>query len=99
MVYFHPTVDWPIQRVNQKGLCMLARLSLGIVVSIVLGIQQTAGASPITYDFTGSNVNGSQQISGSFTINADPIVPFVGAQSVTENGSDVSITVNAGGHV
>ena len=48
---------------------MLARLSLAIVVFIVLGIQHIAGASPITYDFTGTfvpyantNVNGSNQI-------------------------------------
>jgi hypothetical protein len=82
---------------------MLARLSLAIMVSIVLIGPQTAKSGPITYDFTGTfsgntAVNGSNQISGSFTINADPTVS-PGATSVTESGIDVSITVNSGGYV
>jgi hypothetical protein len=80
---------------------MLARLSFAIVVLIAHGAQQTVGASPITYDFTGTfggqAVNGVSQFNGSFTINGDPTVSSSG--SVNESGSDVSVTVNMGGQL
>jgi hypothetical protein len=79
---------------------MLTRLAPSIVVAIVCCTLPATFASPITYDFTGTfrggTVNGSNQITGSFTINADPILGST-ASSLTESGSDVSITVNAGG--
>lgn len=79
---------------------MLARLSLAIVVSIALSSQQTVGASPITYDFTG-NLGSSDQpnpFSGSFTTNGDPTVPPA-TPWPTEFQTNVSITVNVWGLV
>lgn len=82
---------------------MLARRSLALAVLIVVVSQKSAGASPITYDFTGTflqngMVNGSHQISGSFTINSNP-PPSSGLSPAIESGSNVSITINAGGQV
>jgi len=80
---------------------MLNRLSFIIAVSIVLSSQQIVGASPVTYDFTGTlnqPVDGSTTFTGSFTINANPTVN-PGASWVAESGSDVSLTVNLGGRM
>jgi hypothetical protein len=58
-------------------------------------------AGPITYDFTGTlsqPVAGTQTFSGSFTINGNPTVA-PGSPGVTENGSDVALTLNLGGQV
>jgi hypothetical protein len=83
---------------------MHTRLSIAIVATLALGVGQPAWASPITFDFTGTlkaPINGTEQLSGSFTINGDPTPtgwPYP-LTSVNENGSDVSITVNMGGQV
>jgi len=80
---------------------MLNRLSFIIAVSIVLSSQQIVGASPVTYDFTGTlnqPVDGSTTFTGSFTINANPTVNLVANPYVAEDGSDVSLSVNLGGH-
>jgi PEP-CTERM motif len=80
---------------------MFTRLSLAVAVSILFLSQRPAGADPLTYDFTGvfqgAGVNGSRQLSGSFTIDSNPTPSSY--DSSTENGSSVSITVNAGGQV
>jgi len=83
---------------------MLARPSLAIVVSMALLAPRAIEASPITYDFAGTfnqPVNGSNQFSGSFTIDSNPTVPIAlpswDSGGVGENGSDVSLTVNMGG--
>lgn len=80
---------------------MFTRLSLAVAVSIVFLSQRPAGADPITYDFTGvfqgAGVSGSKQMSGSFTIDSTPTPSSY--DTATENGSNVSITVNAGGQV
>ena len=79
---------------------MLNRLSFIIAVSIVLSSQQIVGASPVTYDFTGTlnqPVDGSTTFTGSFTINANPTVNPVANPYVAEDGSDVSLSVNLGG--
>jgi len=84
-----------------KGFSMLNRLSFIIAVSIVLSSQQIVGASPVTYDFTGTlnqPVDGSTTFTGSFTINANPTVNLVANPYVAEDGSDVSLSVNLGGH-
>jgi len=83
-----------------KGFSMLNRLSFIIAVSIVLSSQQIVGASPVTYDFTGTlnqPVDGSTTFTGSFTINANPTVNLVANPYVAEDGSDVSLSVNLGG--
>ncbi len=80
---------------------MLNRLSFIIAVSILLSGQQIVGASPLTYDFTGTlnqPVDGSTTFTGSFTINANPAVN-PGASWVIESGSDVSLSVNLGRQV
>jgi hypothetical protein len=94
-----------------KGFSMLNRLSFIIAVSIVLSSQQIVGASPLTYDFTGTlnqPVDGSTTFTGSFTINANPTVwssatvnppDFPVMSGVFESGSDVSLTVNLGGQM
>jgi hypothetical protein len=94
-----------------KGFSMLNRLSFIIAVSIVLSSQQIVGASPLTYDFTGTlnqPVDGSTTFTGSFTINANPTVwssatvnpPDLPVMSgVFESGSDISLTVNLGGQM
>ncbi len=79
---------------------MFNRLSLSVAALAVFGTQSTGLADPITYDFSGQfnqPFNGSTQISGSFTFNPNPTLG--GYSYVSETGSDVSITVNAGGQV
>ncbi len=83
---------------------MIARLSLAIVISIAVGSLDTAGASPITYDFTGdflagATFNGTKQFSGSFTVNGDPTLASPSSLGVIESGRDVSLTLNVGGQV
>ncbi len=77
---------------------MLTRLSLVLTASLALATGQPAGASPITYAFTGTlndPLDGASQFNGSFTINGDPtLVGF--RPTVTEGGSDVSLTLKIG---
>ncbi len=87
---------------------MLARRAFACAFLIGLGPLPFVAASPITFDFTGIlnpsvslPINGTYQISGSFTINSNPpagptTIPGNGIE-LTENGSNVSLTVNAGG--
>ena len=78
---------------------MPTRLSLAVVATISLIVASPALASPITYAFTGTlaaPLNGSNQFSGSFTINGDPSVSG-NPGSVIENGNDVSLALNIGG--
>lgn len=86
---------------------MLTRLTLGVAGIIALGVGQPGGASPITYAFAGTlstPSSGTDQFSGSFTINGDPTIfssdqrAFRGL-GVYEHGSDVSLTVKVGGQV
>ena len=81
---------------------MPSRLALIIVASIALGLARSAGASPITYDFTGNfaglGLNGLSPFSGTLTINGDPTVSTIsGLPSVSEARGDVSLTLKAGG--
>jgi hypothetical protein len=57
------------------------RLSLAGAAWILLVIPSIGRADPISFDFTGTltqPMNGSNQFSGSFTINADPIAANIG---------------------
>ncbi|MHC5540591.1 PEP-CTERM sorting domain-containing protein [Singulisphaera rosea] len=85
---------------------MRASSLLFVVASIALVGGTPALASPLTYAFTGTlqaPVNGSTQFSGSFTFDADPAVvnapsgASTNPSQVVENGSEVSMTVDAGG--
>ncbi|MGP0068330.1 MAG: hypothetical protein ACLQGP_32630 [Isosphaeraceae bacterium] len=88
---------------------MLARAALVALISVACFTQQSVEASPITFDFTGNfgmASNGtSTPFSGSFTINGNPTVtnggpnPYGPYPYVSEEGSDVSLTVNMGGQV
>src|SRR3954447_16284018 len=63
---------------------MFRHLSLIVVAAIVLGAQSNGQANPITYDFSGTfdrPMNGTDQFSGSFTINLDPTASNVGILS------------------
>ena len=76
---------------------MLRRLVL-ITATMLLGIQQIASASTLTYDFTGTldqPLNGTTTINGSFSFNPHPYVQ-PGMSSVTEGGNDVSLTMHIG---
>ncbi len=80
---------------------MFNRLSCALAASILLSIPSIVTAGPITYDFSGTlpwPVYGTQQFTGSFTINANPVVVGSGDNGFKENGSDVSITLDVGGH-
>jgi hypothetical protein len=78
---------------------MVNRLLLCVVFLALLNCQRTVGASPITYDFAGTlkqPLNGTNQFTGSFTINGDPTpTQLVGGES----GSDVLLSVSMGGQV
>jgi hypothetical protein len=79
---------------------MLNRLTLVLALWALLA-PGTAGADPITYDFTGTLTepfNGSKTFSGTLTINGTPpMSPYV--PGVEEDGSDVSVSLSAGGQV
>jgi PEP-CTERM motif len=83
---------------------MLNRVALAVAVLVLISTPRIAVASPITYDFTGTlnqPVDGATTFNGSLTFNATPTgseVPIAG-YSVSETGSDVSLTVNVGGQV
>jgi hypothetical protein len=87
---------------------MTRHLSCALAASILLSTPSIVTADPITFDFSGtlnSPVNGSNQFSGSFTINADPTVsptnlsPPYSPYWISENGNNVSLTVTLGGQV
>jgi hypothetical protein len=80
---------------------MLSRVCLGALFSTTFFAGQAVGASPLTYDFTGTfgqPLNGFTQFSGSVTIDGNPMVaPYGAVSTVSERGNDVSLTVNNGG--
>ncbi len=80
---------------------MFHRLSLAIALSVLVSTPQVVLAEPITYAFNGTfkePFDGSLTFSGTLTINATPTLgPGSGQLSVTENGSDVSLSLNLGG--
>jgi hypothetical protein len=85
---------------------MLPRRFCVLAASMLLGIPSIVTANPVTYNFTGTlttPVNGSNQFSGSFTINANATVGNTGLSApyfpywISENGNDVSMTVTLGG--
>jgi hypothetical protein len=87
---------------------MLNRLHCALAASIILVTPSIVTANPITYDFSGTfdtPINGTDQFSGSFTIDVNPTAtyysspayPTVSPWSVSENGTDVSLTVTIGG--
>ena len=94
----------------KKGFAVSVRAPFPVAVSLALACQCAVSASPITFDFTGTldqPINGTKDVSGSFTINGDPTVPpgttlpdGTGSKPLNlldESGSDVSITVKVGG--
>ena len=79
----------------------LISLAAAVALSALLCFPQCLPASPITFAFSGTllePVNGSSTFSGFFTVNSNPN-PQTGFSSVTEQGSDVSATLNIGGQV
>jgi hypothetical protein len=81
---------------------MLPRRLLVVAVLTLLSTHRMVGASPITYDFTGTlnqPVDGSKTFSGSLTINAIPTPAEMLGGGVAEDGTDVSLTVRVGGQV
>jgi PEP-CTERM motif len=83
---------------------MLNRLALVVAVWVLVDTHRMVAANPITYDFTGTfqqPFDGSTAFSGSLTFNATPTLQDATLQGggVAETGSDVSLTLNAGGQV
>jgi hypothetical protein len=83
---------------------MLSRLALVFAVLVLVETPLMVAANPITYDFSGTfsqPFDGSTAFSGSATFNATPTpqdATWDGA-GWNETGSDVSLTLNAGGQV
>jgi len=87
------------------------RFLCAVIASIFLGAPSIVLADPLTFNFTGTlegTVFGTNQVSGSFTINANPVVmanfqppdyQASGLYGAQESGSDVSVTFQVGGHV
>ncbi len=76
-------------------------LFAAVAASLLPCYPQSLWASPITFAFDGTllePVNGSSTFSGFFTVNSNPN-PQPGFTSVTEQGTDVSATLNIGGQV
>lgn len=85
---------------------MLAHVRFGLLISLALVAPSSIKASPMTFDFTGTfdqPVNGSDQFSGSFTIDSNATVTYLDVTppyypgSISEGGNDVSLTVTIGG--
>jgi hypothetical protein len=76
-------------------------LFAALAASLLPCYPQSLRANPITFAFNGTllePVNGSSTFSGFFTVNSNPN-PQPGFTSVTEQGMDVSATLNIGGQV
>ena len=79
-------------------------MRLALAAAILLAAPRMVAANPITYDFSGTfsqPFDGSTAFSGSATFNATPTpqdATWDGA-GWNETGSDVSLTLNAGGQV
>ena len=76
-------------------------LFTAVAALLLPSFPQSIQASPITFAFTGTllePVNGYSSFSGIFTVESNPNPP-PGFTSVTEQGVDVSATLNIGGQV
>ncbi len=76
-------------------------LFTAVAALLLPSFPQSLQASPITFAFTGTllePVNGSSSFSGFFTVESNPNPP-PGITSVTQQGADVSATLNIGGQV
>ena len=96
-----------MRRLIPEGSLVLTRLSLMIAASIAFTSATNARATPISYAFTGQEYTLNNKLytfSGTFTFDADrtlsgDVIPIAGnPSSVTETGSDVSMTLTIGGH-